>query len=336
MAPVAKRVGIRDVAAAAGLSITTVSWALNDKGEVAPETRERVRRIARELGYQPNETARALRSGRSRVLGIAVAHLDSAPWEQTYLPYYRSVVAGAAMEAVEHGHAVAAIPFSRERGLEVQLACDGLIVVDPVRDDPVLAACRRGGIPVVTDGRPLDQGFEDVPVVETDVAGGMRSVLDHLAAGGAQRPGLLTGAQADAYTHDTERLFRDWCRRSGLPFRVHRVRTTESPVAAAMELLDQGVDAIHALNETYGNALLSAAAARGIDIPGQLCVTMMGDRDPFAPPNGAAYLSLDPVSIGAACVRTLVAHINGRPAGDVTVPCRFTPPGPARSGLTSP
>ena len=322
-----KRVGIRDVAAAAELSITTVSWALNGKGEVAPETRERVQRIARELGYQPNEAARALRSGRTRILGIAVAHRESGPWEQTYLPYYRSVVAGAAIEAVEHGHAVAAIPVSPTRGLEVQIACDGLIVVDPVRDDPILASCRRRGIPVVTDGRPLDPGFEDVPVVENDITAGMAEVFDHLRTAGTERPALLTGAEADAYTLDTERLFRNWCRRSGLPGTVRRVRTGESPVAAAESLLDSGIDAVHALNETYGNALLSAAASRGIEVPGRMRVTMMGDRDRLAPATGAAYLSLDPVAIGAACVRLLVARLDGGPAESRTVPCTFIPPG---------
>jgi DNA-binding LacI/PurR family transcriptional regulator len=322
-----KRVGIRDVAAAADLSLTTVSWALNGKGEVAADTRERVRRIARELGYQPNEAARALRTGRTRILGIAVAHRESGPWEQTYLPYYRSVVAGAAIEAVQHGHAIAAIPVSATRGLEVQVACDGLIVVDPVRDDPILATCRRQGIPVVTDGRPLDAGFEDVPVVANDIAGGMGQVLDHLCATVTQRPALLTGAEPDAYTLDTEQLFRDWCDRFDLPGTVRRVRPGESPVAAAESLLDLGVDAVHALNETYGNALLSTAAARGVAVPAALRITMMGDRDRFAPDNGAAYLSLDPVAIGAACVRALVAHLDGERADDLTVPCTFTPPG---------
>jgi DNA-binding LacI/PurR family transcriptional regulator len=321
-----KRVGIRDVAAAAGLSITTVSWALNGKGEVAPETRERVGRIARELGYQPNEAARALRTGRTRILGIAVAHRESGPWEQTYLPYYRSVVAGAAIEAVEHGHAIAAIPVSPARGLEVQVPCDGLIVVDPVRDDPILATCRRLGIPVVTDGRPLDAGFEDVPVVDNDIAAGMGTVLDHLRAAGAERPALLTGAEPDAYTLDTERLFRDWCARFDLPGTVRRVRAGESPVTAAESLLDQGVDAVHALNETYGNALLTAASGRGVEVPRRLRITMMGDRDALAPDNGAAYLSLNPVAIGAACVRVLVAHLDGRLAESVTVPSTFIPP----------
>jgi hypothetical protein len=57
-----------------------------------------------------------------------------------------------------------------------------------------------------------------------------------------------------------------------------------------------------------------------------LLVTMMGDRDALAPDNGAAYLSLNAAEIGAACVRVLVAHLDGRRAESVIVPCTFIPP----------
>ncbi len=336
-----KRVGIRDVAQAAGLSITTVSWALNGKGEVAAATRVRVRRVADELGYRPNEAARALQSGRSRILGVAVAHRETEPWQQTYLPYYRSVVAGAAIEAVNHGHAIAAIPVSGVRGLEVPVPFDGLIVVDPVHHDPVLEECRRRGIRVVADGRPIDPGFEDIPVVESDIATGLGLALDDAAGQGARHFALLTGPQPDAFTLDTERHFRDWCRRHGLRSTVRRVRATESPHAAAADLLDRHpeIDAAHALNETYGRALLEVAAERQIAVPDRLHVSMMGEPSRVDRQRGVSYLSLDPVSVGAACVRLLIATLNDEPAENILIPCAFVsgreaamPLGPAGNG----
>lgn len=325
MAPTHKRVGIRDVAHAAGLSITTVSWVLNDKGQVAEATRRRVREVAVELGYRPNEAARALKTGRSRILGIAVAHRESGPWQQTYLPYYRSIVAGAAIEAVEHGHAVAAVPVSRDGGIEAAVPFDGLIVVDPVENDPILAECRRRGLPVVADGRPIDTGYDDVPVVESDIQGGIALVLDHAASLGASRFALLSGAQPDAYTLDTERYFRRWCRHNGRSGVVRRTRRGETASTAAGRLLDRhtgAIDAVHALNETYGNALLAGAAERGLAVPGDLVVTMMGEP---VGASGAAYLQLDPVSIGAACVRLLVDKLEGRPVQSVVLPCSLVP-----------
>jgi DNA-binding LacI/PurR family transcriptional regulator len=320
------RVGIRDVAKAAGLSITTVSWALNDKGEVAAATRSRVRQIAADLGYRPNAAARTLKSGRSRILAVAIGHRESGPWAQTYLPYYRSVVAGAAIEAVEHGHAVAALPVGPHGSVMSSVPYDGLIVVDPVRNDPILAECRQRAIPVVADGRPLDAGYDDVPVVESDIRHGMNLVLDHMSASGARRPALLTGAEPDAYTLDTERHYRNWCRRTGRPSTVRRVHHGESARLAAAELLTRGADAIHGLNETYGNAVLAAAADRGLKVPADLIVTMMGERDAAQSHNGAAYLVLDTVVIGATCVRLLVDLIEGRTAQTLMLPCELVVP----------
>ena len=64
-------VGIKDVAREAGVSITTVSHALNGKGRIPEDTRRRVRGIAERLGYQPNAIARSLAGGRTGVIAIA-------------------------------------------------------------------------------------------------------------------------------------------------------------------------------------------------------------------------------------------------------------------------
>ena len=103
-------VSIRDVARAAGVSTATVSNVYNNKSEMAAATRERVLEVGARLGYRPSAIGRALRSGRSRVLGIVVGFGDSAVWQETYMPYYRDVIAGAALEAVGHGYSIAAAP----------------------------------------------------------------------------------------------------------------------------------------------------------------------------------------------------------------------------------
>src|SRR6478736_9350491 len=74
-------VGIRDVAREAGVSVTTVSHVLNDVpfARVSPETREKVRTTAARLGYGPNRLARALRSRRSGVVGLAIEDVATTP-----------------------------------------------------------------------------------------------------------------------------------------------------------------------------------------------------------------------------------------------------------------
>ena len=72
-------VGIKDVAREAGVSITTVSHALNGKGRIPENTRRRVRGIAERLGYEPNAIARSLAGGRTGVIAIAFSLVDTVP-----------------------------------------------------------------------------------------------------------------------------------------------------------------------------------------------------------------------------------------------------------------
>jgi DNA-binding LacI/PurR family transcriptional regulator len=311
------------VARAAGLSITTVSFALNGTGQVSAASREKVRRIAHELGYQPNAAARSLKSGRSRILGVAVAHRDSQPWQRTYMPYYRSIIAGAAIAAVEHGHAVAAIPVGPGGALDLSVPVDGLIVIDPGRRNPLLATCVERGIPVVVDGRPLDRRFSDVPVVQSDIRGGMAAVLQHLAEQHVRRAALLTGPQTDSYTLDTEHAFQSLARQHGIEAQVRRIGRRESAVTVAREVLSSGPDAVHCLNETYGHALLAATSDAELLVPEDILITMMGESARAGSGNGVSYLVLDPAEIGVHCVRLLVDLIDGKHVENVTLPSRF-------------
>ncbi|MFF6995889.1 LacI family DNA-binding transcriptional regulator [Streptomyces sp. NPDC008313] len=322
-----RRVGIRDVAEATGLSITTVSHALRGKGQIAPATRDRVRRAAEELGYSPDPVARGLVSGRTGILGLAVGHMSDRPWASTYRPYYAAFSAGATMAAVERDYALVAIPSDPASGLWARVPMDGLIIVDPVREDPLLADCARRGMPVVTDGRPIDPGYDGVPTVESDLEQGMTEVLNHLREAGAVRAGLLTGSEPDAYTQDCERLYRDWCDATGQPPLVETPASSEDPVEAALRLLSspERPDAVHGLNETYGQALAVAARRLGLAVPDDLMISVMRESDRSA---GTAdwdvpltTLSLDARRLGAECVSTLIDMLDGKEPGDVVVPC---------------
>ncbi|MGV9313247.1 LacI family DNA-binding transcriptional regulator [Streptomyces sp. NPDC003691] len=322
----ARSVGIKDVARAAGLSITTVSHALNGKGKVSARTRERVREIAEELGYRPNPAAQVLLSGRTGIVGLAAGHQSAEAWERTYRPYYASLTAGAMVEAVDRDYALVVVPARPGSDLWTRIPMDGLIVVDPVADDPVVAEAVRRGLALVTDGRPLDPGHARIPYVHSDMTAGMPLVLDHLHACGARRTGLLTGPELDSYTLDSERAYTRWCTARGLPARIERVRDGEPARGAARRLLAAGdrPDAVHALNETYGEALLAAAEDLGIGIPDGLQVTAMGDAEPGTRP-ALTLLTLAPRRIGALCAGMLIDLLNGLAPEPVSVPCALVP-----------
>ena len=324
------------MATAAGVSTATVSLVFNGKGRVAEETRRRVLETGRRLGYRPNPLGRALQSGRSHVIGVVVSYRESTVWERTYLPYYRDVIAGAAIEAVQHGYSIAAVPGSPEGEVQTQVPLDGVVVVDPVPGDPVLSYCLETFAAVVTDGRHYRDGAREEPLsVRGDIERGMPAMLDHLleqhrqgAPGTDFAPALLLGQRMDSYSTDTLEAFTAWCQAHDTVARVARTTPEESPVDSASALLADGtVNAVHALNETYCSAVLAAAQRLGIDVPSAMQVSVGGNASTVEAEKRAAYLSMDPVESGAACARTLIARLEGEPVGDVVLQYRVVPAG---------
>lgn len=324
------------MAAAAGVSIATVSLVFNGKEGVATSTRERVLETGKRLGYRPNPLGRALQSGRSHVIGLVVSYRESAVWERTYLPYYRNVIAGAAIEAVQHGYSIAAVPGSADAEVHTQVPLDGVIVVDPVPGDPVLTWCLDNFAAVVTDGRPYRESSgaaQAKPLsVRGDIERGLPDMLDHLrarqhaATGDELAPALLLGPRMDSYSSDTLDAFNAWCLTHDITPTVARSDGHKSPTETATALLSDGtINAVHALNETYSAAVLAAADTLGIEVPGRLQLSVRGNADTVDAEKRAAYLSIDPVESGAACAKLLIAQLEGDEAHDVVLPYRVVP-----------
>lgn len=316
------KIGIRKVAEEAGVSPGTVSQVYNNKGEVAAATRARVLEVGHRLGYRPDRIGQALRSGRTRVIGVVVSYRDSPVWEQTYMPYYRGIIAGAAIEAVDHGYSISAAPSSSDGELETQVPLDGIIVVDPLPGDPIVERALAEGLAVVTDGG-YDAGEHSARLrsVRTDMSLGIAEVLDRIAANPGDRPALLIGPRHDSYTEDTVAAYERWCAERGVAQRVHVAQAGQPPIEAARTLLADGlVDAVHCLNETYSAAVLAAAAERGLDVPGELRVSVAADIRGAAIDPRVVYLNMDPVHSGALCARTLIALLEGASPDDILLP----------------
>jgi DNA-binding LacI/PurR family transcriptional regulator len=310
-----ERIGIKEVAAAAGVSITTVSHALNGKGRLPDGTRERVRDVAEALGYVPSATARSLARGRTGILALTVARVEAMPFSLADFDYFAQLMNGASTAALEQGYALVLAPSAAGTDLLDSVPLDGAIVVDPVRGDRTLAHLRRRGVPVVTTGREPD-GADAAPWVDNDHIAGTMSILDHLAAAGARRVALITTPPVHSYTIDSQAAYRDWCGGHGIDPEVAIVTGTLTEgegYSAALELLDRDdpPDGIYATLDRLALGVLLAAHARGVDVPGELLVA--GCTDSHAS-RGAALtaLSLDPERIGVEAVESLIAVTESR------------------------
>lgn len=313
----ADRIGIRDVAAAAGVSITTVSDALNGKGRLPDATRNHVREIADRLGYRPSAAARTLRTGRSGLIALML----TTPFTFTEVAYFAQMTTAATSAALDRGYGLVVLPTAAQVDVWASVALDGAIVLDPLPDDPVLAEMHRRGVPVVTDGREVGPQLSN-GWVDNDHIAGVRAVLDHLAEAGARRIGLLGGTTGDNYTQESMAAYRAWCAERGqepvlecftLPDRK------ESVVAAHRILMrEDRPDAVYGIYDPSGGDLVSAARTLGLRVPEDVMVACCSENNAYAsvdPP--VTTLSLRPEACGTTAVELLIdaiEHPDGRRA----------------------
>ena len=313
------RVGIRDVAREAGVSPTTVSHSLSGKGRLPASTRERIAKVAADLGYRPNSSARNLVSGKTDLLGIVVSESPESPFGLADFDYYVQLLTAATMAAVENGMALVVAGADREGELFEGVDVDGVIVVDPVAEDPLIRACVENGTPVVTTGRVPDEEPGDASAfwVDNDHLRATNSILDHLAERGGDRIALLTSLPVTSYTRDAISGYRAWCEAHG---QDPSVSIVEGPVNegagfdTAAQLLDgpDRPDAIYATLDRLALGTLSAAKARGLRIPDDLIVAGCTDSkaSQWADPPLTA-LALNPEEIGRRVIEMLIAVVKG-------------------------
>lgn len=316
------RAGIRDVAAAAGVSITTVSDALNGKGRLPDATRSHVRAVAERLGYRPSAAARTLRTGKSGLIGLTVTTYGEEPFTFTEFAYFAEMARAATSAALARGYALVILPAtSRHSAFDIwsNVALDGTVVIDPSDHDPVVTELVRSGIPVVSDGRPAGS----LPVtawVDNDHEAAVRGLLDHLAESGARRIGLLTGTSTDTYTRLSTSAYLDWCERVGQD-PVVEAYPAHDPCAGAVaadRLLARPdrPDAVYGLFDPNGTDLLAAARRYGMRVPDDLLLVCCSESTVYAstePP--ITTLSLKPGRIGNTVIQLLIDAIEGTGSG---------------------
>lgn len=325
--PGSRRVTIADVARAGGVSRTTVSHALNGLGRVDPGTRERVRRVAEELGYRPNLRAQRLRRGQSRTIGL----VSSMPYAvaaagPARLGFYMEVAAAAAETALNAGFALVLAP-PLESGLSLDsLDIDGAIVVEPEQDDGVTRRLVERGLAVVTLGPQPGTDFAHVDLGGAAVG---ELLLSHLYAQGARNIALLLG---DCRRHSYVSLqsaYAQFAAERGMPSVVVAVPEAggeDSGYAGGVRLLAEHpeVDAVCAAVDAFAVGCVRALGAAGRRVPDDVLVATRYDgllARTCDPPLTAVNLHLGEVA--EAAVEMMLAQLGAEPGND---PMRVPPP----------
>lgn len=181
---------IRDVAQRAGVSIATVSRAVNGIRTVAPELAERVWAAIREVGYVPNTQARALVSGRSRMLGLVVSEITN--------PFFPELVQEFENIAVEQGYEVfigsTNYDAARTEALirrMLQRSVDGVAIMTFGIEEELIQKLVERAFPLVfVDAGP---NLPNIRLLRVDYGEGIREAVQHLAALGHRQIAFISG-----------------------------------------------------------------------------------------------------------------------------------------------
>src|SRR4029453_12149680 len=200
------RATIRDIATHAGVSITTVSRVLNDRPDVAQDTRAAVLEVIRELNFAPNRTQRPAPSGRTGLIGVTIPMVLG--------DYFAQLITGFTEALYELDMQAVLCPTFHHQERELTLVnqllerkIDGAILVLPDESTDDLLHLKQKGFPFVVadEGYPLDGRF---PLVAAANMAGAIEATEHLLRLGHRRIGLIKGIPGFFATEDRTTGYR--------------------------------------------------------------------------------------------------------------------------------
>ncbi|MEU5871137.1 LacI family DNA-binding transcriptional regulator [Glycomyces sp. NPDC047369] len=311
-------VTLRDVAELAGVSFKTVSNVVNGYPHIRPATREKVERAIAQLGYQPNLSARSLRSGRTDTIALAVPELN--------LSYFAELASFVIAAAEEAGLVTLVEQTGGDRDRELALLqsprlnrTDGLIL-SPLGLGAEDAAALAGPLPVVMLGeRTFEWPCDHVTMQNVAAA---RAATEYLIDAGRRRIAVIGENEAEVMGSARLRLrgYREALAAKGIEYDERLVaRATlwhRADGAHAMhDLLDRGVefDAVFGFNDTLALGAMRVLQEAGLRVPQDVAVLGFDDLDEAA----YAIPSLTTVDPGREWIaRTAVATLLARISAD--------------------
>ncbi|MGM0838679.1 MAG: LacI family DNA-binding transcriptional regulator [Bacillota bacterium] len=229
---------IKDIAKVAGVSVTTVSRALNGYSDVSNKTRKRIMDVAKELNYSPNTVARSLVMKKSKTIGLLVSNLNREGVKDNFT---FEILCGINQASADSEYDLVLFSTTSTKQTEktyTQLCrerrVDGVIIQGIRTDDPYLEEVVQSDIPCVLIDIPMESNT--VGYVTTDNVAGARNAVKHLIDKGHRNIGMINGhSQADVSIRRLQG-YRQALLEHGLEIRMDWVRTGDYIESKAEEV----------------------------------------------------------------------------------------------------
>ncbi len=327
--------GIRQLASELQLSIGTVSRALNDRPDVNPETRARVKAAAALAGYVPNQSGRSLRSGRT---GIVAAVIPSRDFSTSFDSGLFSVLEGARRRLREHALDLIVLfrgpdedPLENLQRIVQRRIADAVIISQTTAADPRLAYLKAAGVDYVAFGRSA--GIDGYSFVDFDVEAMAAEAARLFVADGHARIALAASPARLNYERLIFEALRTELARLGLA--ADAVSWLPLPGGAVADESRAALDAaaptaILAAHECFAAALYGELADRGLAVRSDVSVvSTFPTLDTRALLPSLSHFHADLETVGVALADRLIALLPDAPPGSAPagtlVPLRFVP-----------
>ena len=279
MGKTGKKVTIKDVAKAAGVSYATVSRVINEQS-VSAEKRARVTHAIRELGYVVNTSARSLAGGNTRIVGVLAPHLGNE--------YVSQILQGIDTALREHDYDLMLYTTQQRADKEARYTqalangmIDGVLLLVPFYPDKYLATLRGQRFPHVVIDQNENTGSS--PKVTANNYQGAQAATRYLLELGHRRIGFLQGIPEIASTHERFLGYQQVLAEYGLEVDMQLVKEghfdQQRSFAAATKLLalPEPPTAIFATNDASGIGVLQAARHADVRVPKDLSIIGFDD-----------------------------------------------------------
>lgn len=326
--PLTERPRLEDVATAAGVSIVTVSRAMNSPEVVSTRTRARISKAMSDIGYVPDLVARSMSQQRTRIVAAFVPTLFDPAFANIIQGLSDTVTAGGMRLLLGNTQYS---PVEEERLVTAVLGYrpEALALTGTTHTPALRRLVAQAGIPVVEmwnlTRRPLDMivGFLN------QAAG--HAITRHLIERGYRRIGFVgRPTEGNERTAARQRGYRAAMKEAGLPVRDEWVLETDTHMDSGARAVDQlpvgrEIEALVVTGDSVATGVFLAAMSKGIRIPQQLAVTGFGDL-PISRhlPGGLTTVGIDSYAVGRISGELLLDRIASKPVKKRIVDVGFT------------
>lgn len=274
-----------DISQLAGVSVSTVSRALNGSTAIPEATRERIVRIARDHNYVVDGRARNFRLQRSQTLALVFPYLGDSR-RMISDPFYMEIMGAItdALDDYDYDVVVSRVPALDDSWCQKyasQQRVDGVFVVDRSVDDVSLQTLKSLGANVVIWGAPMPE--DDLVSVGCDSIAGGRKAVEHLLSLGRRRIGFIGGPQGMVETHQRYIGYQQALEAAGMSLCPERVAFTDftpaQGVAAAERMLvaEPDLDGLFVCSDFMSIGIMESLRAQGRRVPDDISLVGYDD-----------------------------------------------------------